>query len=270
MRAISGLILALFITAAAAEPATWSIDTMNRQIDQTNFIVGRGCSGTLVSVADRLILTNFHCITGQVTVREREITDRKGIVRKTRLRNYDDVPVSQNGYEGGLRISTASYVSEIVAEDPKRDLAVLRIRGPIPNIQASQILPEGDSITRGEQVFIVGNPLGEDATLGAGIVSHLNRVLQFEQGGDRFSMIQHSAGSAGGNSGGALYNSRGQIIGVPTASYTGAPHLGFAIPATTIREFLRENCFARTVDPMSDDARCRSERDRRPVASTEE
>jgi len=223
--------------------AEWSIEEIDKTIKETNFIVGTGCSGTLIDKNKRLILTNYHCIDGQVTAVEREITNSEGWVRKVKIRKYEDVTVGQRHYDGFTQTGQSTFVAEIVAEAQTKDLAVLRVKGPIPNAHASQFAPSDHKVVRGQRIYIVGNPLGEDASLVVGYVSSVNRAFDFPwTAGARLPMIQISGGMAGGNSGGALYNDAGQLIGVPAAGYRQATHIGFAIPLEVIRPFLKENC----------------------------
>jgi S1-C subfamily serine protease len=239
-----------FIMTSSAIASQWTLEQMNRVIDQTNFVVNRGCSGTLISLEERLILTNHHCIDSMISIIEREETDANGYSKKVRVRKYAEVTVEQHAYDGFARISTASYIAEIVAEDKKVDLAILRIRSQIPHQVASRILPDSMRIVRGERVYVVGNPAGNDATLIEGIVSNLNRTFQLPwTGNERVAMIQFSGGIYGGNSGGALYNSSGFLIGVPAASHRSAAFIGLAIPISTVKKFMQESCLAHIYNP---------------------
>jgi S1-C subfamily serine protease len=251
------LFLALAISTALATTAVaWPLDQMNRSIEQTNFIVGKGCSGTLISLSERYILTNYHCIDDSVSTAEREAVGKDGTVRKLRVRRYVDVPVGQNGYDGFTRVSSTSFVAEIVAEDKKVDLALLKIKGPIPNTYASPLLPDSATITRGERIYIVGNPAGAENTVVEGIVSNMNRTFEFPWTGDeKLPMIQFSGGIFGGNSGGALYNEKGELIGVPGAMVTGANFIGLAVPITIVKTFLTTNC-ALTNGKVSANSEC--------------
>ena len=65
----------------------------------------------------------FHCITNNISHIERDETDTNGFTRKVRVRKYSDVTVEQHGYYGHDKVSTSSYVAEIVAEDQKKDLS---------------------------------------------------------------------------------------------------------------------------------------------------
>jgi S1-C subfamily serine protease len=253
------LILTIVSVSSYAKASDWTLEQMNRIIDQTNFVVNRGCSGTLISLEEKLILTNFHCVQNLISFVEKEETDSNGYTKKVRVRRYADVQVEQHGYDGFVKVSTATYVAEIVAENKSVDLAVLRIKSNIPHQIASKILPEGQNVVRGERVYVVGNPAGNDATVVEGIVSNLNRTFQFPwTGNEKLAMIQFSGGIYGGNSGGALYNSSGYLIGVPAAGHTAATFIGLAIPISVVKNFMRENCLAHVFDKQFDFKKCLS------------
>lgn len=233
------------------------LKNLNLLVEQTNFIVGRGCSGTLVDLKNKLILTNFHCLEEKVSIVESDEANIDGSVRKVRKKKYSDVTVEQNGYSGFTKVSTATYVAEIVAENKKVDLAVLKIKSDIPHKIASKILPDSLEITRGEGVYAVGNPSGLDATITRGIISNLNRTFELPwTGNEKLAMIQFSGGIYGGNSGGALYNDRGHLIGVPAAGHSQATFIGLAIPISVVKEFMREWCLAEAFDENADNKKC--------------
>ena len=260
MRHALALALTLVAAPAFAQDA-WPVDAMNHAIDQTNFVVDGGCSGTLISVPERLVLTNFHCVDQRISTVERDVVGDDGVVRKRTVRRLADLKVEQHSYVGFERVGTASYVAEIVADSRARDLAVLRIKGPIPHIYASPLLPEGRKVTRGERVYVVGNPALEDATVVEGIVSNVNRTFEFPwTGGEKLAMVQFSGGIYGGNSGGALYNAKGELVGVPAAGYRAATFIGFAVPVDVVKAVLRDNCMARVFDADADDAQCRADK----------
>jgi S1-C subfamily serine protease len=261
MRSLAALLL-LAVLSSPSLAQSWSIKEMNHAIEQTNFVVNGGCSGTLISVRERLILTNYHCIDAQVTSVEREVVNDEGWVKKVKVRKYDDVKVEQHGYDGFTRVKTASYIADIVSENKQRDLAIVRLKGELPNIYSSPLLPDGEKVVRGERIYIVGNPAGEDATLVEGVVSSVNRTFDFSwTNGARLPMIQISGGMYGGNSGGALYNAKGQLIGVPAAGYRDATFIGFAIPVEVVKSFLKDACLASVYADDADDKKCRDDKD---------
>lgn len=255
-------VLCALITFVSLPAKAWDADAMNRMIEQTNFIVNSGCSGTLIDLKQRLILTNYHCIDSKVRVETREEHQPDGTVKKVKRVRLYDVRVEQNAYADFEKVGTTSYVSELVHYEKRKDLALLKLKADkIPHTQAAPLLPEGSKLQRGETVYIIGNPLGLDATVGQGLISNLNRTFQFRwTDGEDTPMIQHDAGTTGGNSGGSLFNNIGQLIGVPSAAAIGNPQIGLAIPIDTVKEFLREGCFAGVFDPDAKDQECLDER----------
>ena len=248
---------AILLFPSAADE--WTAEEINKTIEQTNFIVNRGCSGTLIHPG--LILTNYHCIDGNVETVDREVRAPDGTVVRKKFRKYTDVATEQKTYSGFVLTGSASYVAEIIAEAKTSDLALLKLKGRTPHSYFSPIIPDGQAVLRGERVWIVGNPLGNDSSVTAGIVSNASRSLEPPWAdGARIPVLQISGGMSGGNSGGALYNSKGQLVGVPFAGYRGEGHLGFAITIDVVKAFLRENCFAQTFDASANDDRCRGEK----------
>lgn len=251
------LSVALLTHAGSAAASEWPVADMNRAIEQTNFVVNRGCSGTLISVTERLILTNFHCVERDLEVRQREVPQPDGTVKTVKQRRFADIKVEQHSYDGFARTGTATFVAQVVADDKARDLALVRVSGPIPNNYAS---PIGDIPMRGERVYVVGNPAGLENTVVEGVVSNVNRTFEFPWTEEKLAMIQFSGGIYGGNSGGALYNARGELVGVPAAGLASANFIGLAIPADVVKFFLRERCFAKVFDASADDNACRAKR----------
>tara|TARA_R110000868_G_scaffold119718_1_gene317652 strand:- start:1803 stop:2639 length:837 start_codon:yes stop_codon:yes gene_type:complete len=233
------------------------LSELNQIVDQTNFIVQKGCSGTLIDLKNKLVLTNYHCIDSNVSVIDKEAISSNGQVKKFRAKKYADVSLEQNGYIGFDKVSSAQYFAEIVAEDKTVDLAIVKIKSDIPHKIASSILPESVVVVRGETVYAVGNPGGMDATIVKGIVSSLNRTFEFPwTDNTKLQMIQFSGGIYGGNSGGSLYNDRGYLIGVPAAGFAQANFIGLAIPAEVVRKFMKRNCLAEAFDTDANNGKC--------------
>ncbi len=107
------------------------------------------------------------------------------------------------------------------------DMALIQVDG-----SGFSFLPMGDStaLTAGQTVFAIGSPKGLDDTISQGIISNVNRVL------DGLSYIQMTAPISAGSSGGALIDSRGQLIGLNTASYLDAQNLNLAVPIHLSRQ----------------------------------
>ena len=126
---------------------------------------------------------------------------------------------------------TTYWVEEIVATDPTHDLALLRVSSVnIPVLS----LANSDSVQIGENVYIVGNPRGWEGTISDGIVSSI-------RGEGNNKWIQTTAPVSPGNSGGAVLNSRSEVIGVATLSYKAdyAQNLNFAVPSNYLKALLR-------------------------------
>ena len=127
-----------------------------------------------------------------------------------------------------------SHDAVVIAADTAHDLAVLRIRPPEKGPLACLPLGRSDDLMVGETVFAIGNPMGLANTLTTGVVSALDRTLEFRDEVTYAGLIQIDAPINPGNSGGVLLNIRGQLIGVNTAIRADAQNIGFAIPVDTL------------------------------------
>lgn len=126
----------------------------------------------------------------------------------------------------------------VVGTDEVTDLAVVRV-------DSKEALPfarlgDSDQLKIGEIVIAIGNPFGLTGgpTVTAGIVSALNRSLQFESGA--LELIQTDAAINPGNSGGPLVNTNGEVIGINTAKMPYAQGIGFAVPVNTARIIVKD------------------------------
>lgn len=152
------------------------------------------------------------------------------------LTNYH---VIETAYANGLDVTVmtfdgAEHTASIVGVESANDIAVLKI-------EASGLSPisvgNSDDIVMGETVYAIGNPLGELAySMSTGTVSGLNRVIVTENVAEGINMFQIDAAVNHGNSGGPVYNSRGEVIGVVTAKSgaSDAEGIGFAVPINDV------------------------------------
>ncbi len=130
-----------------------------------------------------------------------------------------------------------TYDAVIVARDRRHDLAVLRIE---PDEPLKPLTPgRSDDIMLGEDAIAIGNPFGLENTITRGVISALNRTLEFDEA-TYTNLIQTDASINPGNSGGPLLNAAGELIGVNTAIRPDAENVGFAIPVDQLRDLLPE------------------------------
>lgn len=152
------------------------------------------------------IITNYHVVAGASSL----------------------VVIMQNGHR---------YRAHVVGTDPPTDLAIIKISDkhliPIQFSSSSNIVP-------GQLVVAIGNSLGLDHTVTAGVISAKDRVMYRD--GWEYHLIQTDAAINPGNSGGALVNSQGQLIGINSSkiAQTGVEGIGFAIPSNVVRKISQQ------------------------------
>jgi S1-C subfamily serine protease len=169
-------------------------------------------SGVIVDTKGDIV-TNNHVVSGEQTI---EVVQANGSTEQAQL------------------------VGTVAADD----LAVVRIQ-PFAHMTVAQI---GDSskLVVGQEVLAIGNPLGITETATKGIVSALNRSVTESTGTTISKAIQTDAAVNPGNSGGALINLQGQLIGIPTLtavnteSNTAANGVSFAIPSNLVETALQQ------------------------------
>ena len=169
--------------------------------------VERGTGSGFVISADGLILTNAHVVSGADTV---SVTLKDG----------------------------REFKGKVVGQDPLTDVAVVRVQASnLPTVP----LGNSDALKPGEWAIAIGNPLGLDNTVTAGIISATGRSSSEVRVPDkRVSFIQTDAAINPGNSGGPLLNQRGEVIGMNTAIIGGAQGLGFAVPINTAQRISQQ------------------------------
>ncbi len=162
--------------------------------------VERGTGSGFIINADGHILTNAHVVEGVKTVK---VTLKDGRI----------------------------FNGKVMGTDPVTDIAVVKIEANNLPVVA---IGNSERIKPGQWAIAIGNPLGLDNTVTAGIISATGRSSSLVGVGDkRVQFIQTDAAINPGNSGGPLLNASGEVIGVNTAIIQGAQGLGFAIPINT-------------------------------------
>lgn len=166
-------------------------------------------SGIIVS-SDGYILTNNHVVNSSSSSSYYQITEATGV----KVKLYND---------------ETEYPATVVGSDSQTDLAVIKIEKD--GLTAAE-LGDSDSVQVGEFAMALGNPLGLQSSISCGIVSAKNREVQDSETKNMFNLIQTDAAINSGNSGGALVNADGKVIGINTLklSGTGVEGIGFAIP----------------------------------------
>jgi S1-C subfamily serine protease len=169
---------------------------------------GRGGIGSGIVISpDGLVLTNSHVVGSSKQIRLR---DTEGVVTDAR----------------------------VLGVDPDTDLALLRADGVRDLRYAS--LGDSKRLRRGQLVVAIGNPLGFESTVTAGVVSALGRSIRSVSGRTIEDVIQTDAALNPGNSGGPLVSSAAEVIGINTAIISGAQGICFAVASNTAQFVLSE------------------------------
>ena len=196
----------------------YSVNSIFYRSFATNSTAKAEGSGILIS-EDGYILTNNHIVNSSSNSSYYEV----GKANKVTVYLYND---------------ETAYDAEIIGTDEQTDLAVIKINKT--GLQAAE-LGDSDSVQVGEFSMAIGNPLGMQSSVTAGMISAINREVT-DSDGKTYTLIQTDAAINSGNSGGALVNSKGQVIGVNTLklSGTGIEGMGFAIPINSTKDIYEQ------------------------------
>lgn len=193
-----------FIAAAVEKtgPAVVRIDSGGTRLGRNSNRNQRGVGSGFIIDSNGTLLTNAHVVDGSSTVR---------------------VTLSDG----------RSFNGQVLGRDKLTDLAAIKISGNnLPTVK----LGNSDNLKPGEWAIAIGNPLGLDNSVTAGIISGTGRSSGLVGTPDkRLRFIQTDAAINPGNSGGPLLNQRGEVIGINTAIIGRAQGLGFAIPINRAR-----------------------------------
>ena len=144
-----------------------------------------------------------------------------------------------DGYHTVHTVDEKVYPAKIIGRDVKTDIAVIKVDGV--SLQPAT-LGDSDETIVGEQVIAIGNPANLSSTVTDGIVSAVNRKIRSDSTGFEMDCIQTNADISPGNSGGALVNMYGQVIGITSSKYVSSSFegLGFAISINEAVPILEE------------------------------
>lgn len=163
---------------------------------------GRRAVGSEVYLSESLIVTNSHVI-------------EKAIKNKSKI----SIVNKQGTFEG-----------TVLKDYPKFDLALLYTD---KNKGKPVILADYDKIKIGQAVISIGSSFGHTGTLGVGYITGLNRFLSIEP---FMGILTASTGVMPGNSGGGVFNLKGELVGITNAVMAGSDNMGFVIPVNIIKE----------------------------------
>jgi serine protease Do len=191
---------------------------------------------TVVGITNKAMIYDIH--TGRSVLRER--ATGTGVI----IDSGGYIVTNNHVIEGASEINVTladgeEYSARLIGADPATDLAVIKIeRDGLPVASFGN----SDRLAVGETAIAIGNPLGLafSQTVTVGVISAKQRVITINE--HNFNFIQTDAAINDGNSGGALVNINGEVIGINTAKIkiSGVEGMGFAIPANTVKTITRD------------------------------
>ncbi|MFC8274693.1 S1C family serine protease [Streptomyces sp. NPDC057271] len=276
-----GLLVAVAIAAAAVGGGT---ATLVQQITADDAPTASGVSGTNVSASSKGTVAGVaQAVSPSIVEISASSTSGKSTGSGVIITGDGEIVTNNHVISGASSISVQlsngrTYEAKVVGTDPDKDLALIKLEGA-SGLKAAT-LGNSDDVRVGDEVVAIGSPEGLTGTVTSGIVSALDRDVTvakddgrdqrqqydprqgwpFEFGGQEFNgdtgsskttykAIQTDASLNPGNSGGALINMNGEIIGINSAMYSpsssngssaGSVGLGFAIPVNTLEADLDE------------------------------
>ena len=194
----------------------YSVNSLISMFGRQNQSMTAEASGSGIIISeDGYILTNNHIVSTSSEESYYEVSE----ATKVTVTLFDD---------------ETEYEAEIIGTDEQTDLAVIKIDKT--GLTKAEFA-DSDNIKVGEFAMAVGNPLGLDSTITCGVISAVNREVT-DSDGKTYTLIQTDAAINSGNSGGALVNSEGQVIGINTLKLQGEgiEGMGFAIPINSTED----------------------------------
>ena len=218
-----------------------SVETKTDTSDMSVAAVANKVSDSVVEITTEYVTTGYFSFGQYVTqgAGSGVIVSDDGYI----VTNNHVISDTENGNKLASKISVRlrngeEYAAKVIGRDADADIAVIKIEA---NGLTAAVWGDSDSLTVGEQIVVVGNPLGElGGTVTTGIVSASDREIKIDD--TKMSLIQTDAAVNPGNSGGGMFNAKGELVGIVNAksSGTGIEGLGFAIPSNDANDVAKQ------------------------------
>ncbi len=231
---VAGTFLARAITGTTGSVVLWkTADTSDTKSsadgsEKTVADVAAGCSASVVEITTESVQT------GSFFGNYVSSGAGSGII----VSNDGYIATNNHVIDGAQKVtitlkSGKDYTAKIIGTDEKTDMALLKIDAE--NL-TPVVMADSDKLVAGEQIVVIGNPLGElGGSVTTGIISATDREVTVQN--ETMRLLQIDAAVNPGNSGGALFNMNGELVGVVNAKYASeeVEGLGFAIPVNTAK-----------------------------------